>query len=60
MIVLFLWTKYLLDDMVALQKAVIVALYVVPIVLWVKIAFPIYTSISAEYSTMGRTGQEGF
>lgn len=44
MVVLFSWTRYLLDDRAAVQNAVIVAFYVLPIAVWIGVAFSIYLS----------------
>lgn len=59
LIVVFSWTRYLLDDTAGLAKAAIVAPYTLATVIWVAVLVSLYLSVSTDYLPLPRTGQEG-
>jgi len=59
MMVLFSWTRYLLDDTSGVLKALIVAPYSISVVVWVMVLISMYLSVSPDYLPLPRSGQEG-
>ena len=59
LIVLFSWTRYLVDDVNGPAKALIVAPYTLATVIWVATLVSLYLSVSADHLPLPRTGQEG-
>ena len=59
LLVLFSWTRYLLDDVNGLAKALIVAPYALATIIWVAALVSLYLSVSTAHLPLPRTGQEG-
>ncbi len=59
-VVMFSWTRYWLDDTTGIQKGIIVAFFVIPVILWVIVAISIYLSIPNEYPPLNKNEQEIF
>ncbi|ASJ09397.1 hypothetical protein A3L11_09210 [Thermococcus siculi] len=59
LMVIFSWTRYLLDDTAGVAKAAIVLLYFFAAVIWVAVLVSLYLSVSADYLPLPKGGQEG-
>lgn len=58
LLVLFSWTRYILDDTTGIVKALIVLPYVIAVVSWVAVLVITYFRLSSNYPTLHITGQE--
>ncbi|NJE61145.1 hypothetical protein [Thermococcus sp. 21S7] len=59
LIVLFSWTRYVLDDTYGMIKAIIVLPYVAAVLLWVGVLTVTYFKLSSNYPGIHITAQEG-